>query len=113
VPIAFFETAWLASLGRQVFFEEATLGRVTSAIDGCASYLMPLVFALFMVVVLAAAALIRFAPVLGTPAPKSGYDALSRSRRGAWLGALLVAALVGSTVGIAFWSDWQINRPCM
>jgi len=71
VPIVFFEIAWLASLGRQVFFEEATLGRVTSTIDGCANYFMPLVFALFMVVVLAAAALIRFAPVLGTPAARA------------------------------------------
>ncbi len=114
VPIAFLEGAWPASLARQATFEVATLGYVTRAVDPCGAYFLPVIFAVFVVVVVITAALLQLLTSFAIVNDVWGRipDAAG-ILWGKWRVALAIAVAAGTTLGFGMWRDWQINQPCM
>lgn len=115
VAVAFVEAGWLASLARQALFELATLGHVTSTVDGCSTYFLPVIFAALMAIALATTCV----TVLFTSRIYEGRSS-GRSTHVAgafpwetWRVALMSAIGAGSMLGVMLWRDWQIDRPCM
>ncbi len=115
IPLAFIEAAWLGSLCRQVGFELLTSGHLTSAVDPCATYFLPMYFAFFLGLALVTGAGAKTLAALDTDTRArsvGGGEALSRLRLGKH-GAYTFVLIAGAALGIALWHDWQISQPCM
>jgi hypothetical protein len=110
-PVAFLEAAWLASLGRQMLYELLTVHGLTTAVDACATYLLPIVFFAFLLFAFASSAAVDYYASIDSDTrlrQTRRHGAASARRTGLW-----IALGAGVFLGLIMWRDWQINMPCM
>jgi hypothetical protein len=111
LPIVFIETAWIASLVRQLVYEIERYGHTTGAVDACATAFLPIDYIVLSVFVLATGA--GASLVASINVASTGPEAATSFRQGVKGVSFVIALVGGAIVGLSNWHDWQINQPCL